>query len=143
MKNKNNAESLVWIIVWIFILSFVLIGIWNLIWNSKEMIWNFNDKMQLDILSKNTAQIITNLDTSIISDWDVFYVHKNPLSLTFDIYIWEHNNEYKYINKNWYKIDNPISYNEAVYTRTLLAKKINLNWEDKIAIKVLIKKLIK
>ena len=143
MKKNKIAESLVWIVVWIFILSFVLLWIWNLIWNSKKMISNFNEKIDIDILSKNSAQILDKLDLSNIDDLDVFYIHKNTSSWSFDIYIWEHNREHKYINNFWDEIADPISYNGNIYTRVFQAKKININWKEKIAVKALIKKLIK
>jgi hypothetical protein len=139
--NNKSAESLVWIIVWIFILSFVLLWIWNLIWNSRETISLFNEKMEIDILSKNSSSIINNLDLLTLSDWDIFYINKNTSSWSFDIHIWEHNREYKYIDKDWYKIDNPITYNGKIYTRIFQAKILNMNWEQKIAVKALVKKL--
>jgi len=140
MKNKK-AESLVWIIVWVFILSFVLLWIWNLIWNSRENISNFNQQMQIDILSKNAAKIINNLDLSILDDWDIFYIYKDISSKQFELFIWEQNREYKYINSYWEKLDNPINYKWIVYTRIFQAKKININWEQKVAVKTLIRKL--
>jgi len=143
MKKNKIAESLIWIVVWIFILSFVLLWIWNLIWNSKKMISTFNEKMEIDILSKNSAQIINKIDLSNLDDLDVFYIYKNTSSWSFDIYIWEHNREYKYINNFWDKIDNPLSYNGNVYSRVFQARKINTNWGEKTAVKALIKKLIK
>ena len=146
MKNKFNkkAESLVWIIVWVFILSFVLLWIWNLIWTSRNTISEFNTKTEIDILSKNAAKILNNLDLKVVDEWDVFYIYKDTTNKIFKIFIWEHNNQYKYINKYWEKIDNPVTYDKwNIYTRIFQTKTINVNWEKKVAVKSLIKKIIK
>lgn len=137
MKQRKKAESLIWIIIWVFILSFVVVWIWSVLSQSKELTITFDKKMDLDVLTSNSNIIINNVDTSFLNDWDVFFIHKNDVSKTFDIYLWEHNNEYKYINRLWDKVDNPHEYNWDVYIRTFLAKIIG----DKTAIKVVIKRL--
>ena len=142
IKNNKLAESLVWIIVWVFILSFVLLGIWNLIWNSRDTISEFDTKMTIDLLWNNASQIVNNLDLSSLYDWDTFYIYKDKANKKFKIYIWEHNRQYKYINNLWDKI-NPNTYNWTIFERTFYAKKINVNWEEKTAVKILVKKLIK
>jgi len=141
--NKKSAESLVWIVIWVFILSFVLLWIWKLIWNSRETINLFDEQMNIDILSKNTSTIINQLDLSVVDEWDVFYIFKDNVDKDFKIFIWEHNREYKYIDNNWNKVDDPLNYKWIVYTRIIQTKKININWELKTAVKVLIKKFNK
>jgi len=144
MKKQNKlAESLVWIIVWVFILSFVLLWIWKLIWTSRETITLFNEQMDIDILSKNASTIIEQLDLSTVDEWDLFYIYKDNIAKDFKIFIWEHNREYKYIDKYWNKINDPINFNWIVFERIFLAKKIAINWEEKTAIKTLIKKIVK
>ena len=142
-KNNKFAESLVWIIIWVFILSFVLLWIWKLIWNSRETITLFDEQMQIDILSKNTSTIIDQLDLSVVDEWDVFYIYKDNTNKDFKIFIWEHNREYKYIDRYWNKIDDPLNYNWIVYERIIQTKKININWELKTAVKILIEKFNK
>jgi len=140
-KNNKKAESLVWIVVWIFILSFVLLWIGSLISNSKEIITEFNEKMDIDILSKNTAVIIDQLDLSVVNEWDIFYIYKDNENKNYKIFIWEDNKEYEFIDKYWNKIDNPIEYKRMAYIRILQAKKIKINWENKTIVKTLIEKL--
>jgi len=144
MKNKKKqAESLIWIVVWILILSIVLLWIWKLIWNSRETISYFNEKMEIDILSKNISFVLEQLDLSVVDEWDVFYIYKDNTDKNFKIFVWEHNREYKYIDKYWDKIDDPLNYNWTVYKRIFQTKKIDINWELKTAVKIWIKKLIK
>ena len=140
IKNKK-AESLIWIVIWVFILSFVIIAIWNLIWSSKDSIDKFDTKMTIDLLWNNASQVVNNLDLSSLYDWDVFYIYKDKTNKKFKIYIWEHNRQYKYINKLWEKIDDPSNYPCKVFERTFYAKKININWEQKTAVKILVKRL--
>jgi flagellar basal body-associated protein FliL len=69
MKVNKKAESIIWIIIWIFILSFVITWIWIVIWNSKDLIRNFDMKMDLDLLTTSSYSIMNNMDTSSLSDW--------------------------------------------------------------------------
>ncbi len=141
-QKDKKAESLIWIIIWVFILSFVILWIWNLIWTSKDLVNRFEKSMDLDILTMNSYAIIDNLDLSSINDWEIFYLYKNIANKKYEIFIWEHNNQYKYVNKYWEKVNDPLNYKWDVYSRVFQVLKVNYNWEEKIAVKWEIKRLI-
>ena len=144
MKLKNkNAWSLIEILIWVFILSFIIIWIWNLIWNSKIMMNDFSKKMDLEILTMNSYNIVDNLNLDNLPDVAVFYIYKNKNTKTFDVFVWEHNYEYKYINKYWEKVENIHTYNNDIYSRIFYLKRVKQEWKKKTLIKALIKRLIR
>jgi len=103
-------------------------------------------RMDLYLLTTSSYSVINNIDVSSLSDWQVFYLHKNdsdPLDRTFDIYVWEHNSEYKYIDRYWYKIIDPYNFKWTVYSRIFQATKITYKGEEKTVIKSIIRRLIR
>ncbi len=141
MQLTKKAESLAWIIVWVFILSFVLIWIGTLIWNSKDLIKQFDRDMDLDLLSSSSYSIIFNMDLSYLSDKQEFYLYKNSTWSTFEVKVWELNNEYKYVDKYWNKIIDPLNFLGDIYIRIFQVSKIDYNWEEKTVVKALIRRL--
>jgi hypothetical protein len=117
MLITKKAESLAGIIVWIFILSFVLLGIGTLIWSSKDLISRFDKKMDLDLLTSSSYNVLNNLDLSSLNIWNIFYLYKNEVTKEFTIEIWSWEVEYKYIDKYWSKIANINSFEWDIYLR--------------------------
>lgn len=143
MLITKKAESLAWIIIWVFILSFVLLWIGSLIWNSKDLIGDFDKKMNLDLLTSSSYSIINNLDVSSLTDGQIFYLYKNTSANTFDIYSWVSNSQYKYVDKYWNKVDDPLNFSWDVYDRIFQVIKIDYNGEEKTVVEVVIKELNK
>ena len=117
MLITKKAESLVGIIIWIFILSFVLLGIGTLIWSSKDLISSFDKKMDLDLLTSSSYNVLNNLDLSSLNIWNIFYLYKKEWTKEFTIEMWVWKEEYKYIDKYWAKIDNINSFEWDIYLR--------------------------
>ena len=143
MKVNKKAESLIWIIIWVFILSFVIIWIWTLIWNSKDLIRNFDMKMDLELLTTSSYSIINNMDTSSLLDWDVFYLYKDDTNKVYDLKKWVSNSKYKNIDKYWNYLNDPDNFWWTIYLREFKATKITYIWKDKILIDTKISRLIK
>ena len=120
MKKQKKAESLVWIIVWVFILSFVIIWIWTLIWNSKEIIYKFDKKIELDLLKLSANSIINKLDISSLVDLDTFYLYKD--SDKYTIFTWTTNSWYINIDKYWAYISDIENYIWNIYERKFTLK---------------------
>lgn len=142
MLVTKKAESLVWIVIWMFILSFVLLWIGSMIWSSNSLILEFNREVNLDFLTSSSNIIIDNLDVSSFSDGDIFYVHKDTYSNSYDVYTWILNSEYKYIDKHWNKVDDISDFSWDVYTRIFHTTKTSYNWEEKVFIKPVIERVI-
>ena len=144
MINNNKWESLVWVIVWVFILSIILLWVTNLLINSNDIIHTYNNKEILNILKSNTENIIKEIDTSNISESEIFYLYKNNSTYTFEVFTWTTNAEYKYIDMFWTKVNDLTWFTDDIYSRTLLLERDdNTIWSNHQIIKVSIKKLIK
>ncbi len=142
---KNNLwESLVWIIIWVFILSFIILWVANLLINSKNIINIYDDKKIIGILKSNTETVIKKIDTSKIKETELFYLYKNTITNKYEIFTGSTNYIYKYIDKNWNKIDDLINFKWHIYSRELwLERDDNSTWNEYQIIKASIKKLIK
>jgi len=101
MNNKNNAESLVWIVIWIFILSFILIWMINVIWFSKDISFNYENKIEENLIKYNSENIISKLDTSDLQLEEEFYIQKDSTAKKFRILTWAINKNFSYIDKLW------------------------------------------
>ncbi len=144
MKNNYKGESFVAIIVWISILSIVLLWIWNLMMYSRALIEKYQSENNIVILKNNVKNIIRNIDTTSLVEHEVFYLNKNNTLKTFDIFTGSSNSDYKYINRFWENITDPVNYVWSVFSRVLwIEKNIDEDWIESQIIKVNIKKLIK
>jgi len=115
---KNNFwESIVWIIIWVFILSFIILWVTNLIINSKTSINEYKNIKIINTLKISTNNILKKIDLSTVTEDDIIYIYKNNTSHTFEIFTWAINQQYKYIDEYWNKIDNISSYLWNVYER--------------------------
>jgi len=124
MKKTIKAESLMEIIIGVFILSFVLLWIWNIMFYSKDIISNYQDIQKINILENNTLNIIKSIDTDNINENETFYIYKNNASKIFEVFTWASNEEYKYINEYWNKV-NTGSFEWNIYKRTLIKQEDN------------------
>lgn len=144
MIKNTSWESLVWIIIWVFILSFIIIWITNLLINSKDIINKYENKKTISILKNNTENIIQKIDISKVNETEIFYLYKDNTVNEYKIFTWTINDEYKYIDTYWNKIDDLINFEWHIYSRLLLVERDdNIVWDNHQIIKISIKKLIK
>ncbi len=122
-KNNKKWESLAWIIVGIFILSVVMIWVWNIIGHSREVVSRHNDATNIFILKKNTENIISKLDLSLVNVWEKFYLNKNLSSKNFEVFTGSLNENYKYVNANNNNISDINAYDfDDIYSREITIK---------------------
>jgi len=88
MLENKKAESFVGIIVWVFILSFVMLGIINILIFSTDVTTKYNEANRVQILRQNLTNVIKNIDTSMLSENEIFYIHKNRAASNHEIYTW-------------------------------------------------------
>ena len=100
IKNKK-ADSLVGIVIWIFILSFILIWMISVLWYSKDISFNYENKIERNLLETNSKNIISRLDTSILDKQEEFYILKDTTNKEFHIMTWSINEKYAYIDRLW------------------------------------------
>ena len=143
IKNKN-WESLVWIIVWVFILSIAIIWIWNLIFFSNDVNEIYENSTKTSILRDNLGSIVKNIDTSNIREKEIFYLYKNTINKEFKVFTWVVNEQYKYIDEFWNKVDNLANFPWDIYARLLWLEKEDTSIKNQNQIiRASIKKLIK
>ena len=59
------------------------------------MVSTFNEKMNIDILYKNSINLINNIDLTNLNEGDIFYIFKDKSNKEFQI---KNDEKYKYIN---------------------------------------------
>lgn len=69
------------------------------------------------ILQSNAENIVRKIDTSSLAEKDIFFLSKDPLTKTFQIFTGTLNEGYKYINKNGNQVTNTGSYAGTIYSR--------------------------
>jgi hypothetical protein len=124
MKNLKNADSLVWIIIWIFILAIALLGIINVLWFSQNTLSIYKDSINKYIVESNVENITKKLSNDIIDNSNTFFLYKDTINKEFKYLTWSINEEYKYIDKLWNKV-NPTQNIWKTY-KVELTKKIDI-----------------
>ncbi len=144
MLQSRKAESFVGIMVWIFILSFVILGIVNILVFSSSVTIKYNEANRIYILKQNLTNIIREMDTSHLKENEIFYVHKNRVSRSYEIYTGSTNEHYKYIDELGNTIDDVGNYDGDVYSQVLwlATEDITFLGQNQV-IRASIKKLVK
>jgi hypothetical protein len=141
MIPNKKAESLAWILIWIMLLTFVVFGLYNLILYSVDTNLGFEESTHKWFLEDNTLNILYKINTDGISEWSGFYIYKDNVSKTFEIFTGASNIQYKYINEFWEKVDTG-TYEWNIYGREAKIEKIDSVTNSKIY-SVLIEKYYK
>lgn len=123
MRISQKGESLVWIIIGVTILSFVLVWIMNLVFQSQDVVDNFQSNRDVSLLEENALLIGNALDTSLVLEDEVFYVQRNSPDSTYYIYTWTLNEWYKYIDSLGNTISNTWSYSWIYFERSFTLKR--------------------
>lgn len=123
MRISKKGESLVWIIIGVTILSFVLVWIMNLVFQSQDVVDNFQSNRDLSLLEENALLIGNAIDTSFVMENEVFYVERNTTNNTYYIYTGSLSEWYKYIDSMGNTISNTGSYTWIYYKRSLTLKR--------------------
>ena len=144
MIKNTSWESIVWIIIWVLIIWFIILWVANLLINSKTMINEYYEIVQIKIIEMNTKKIANKIDLSNIAVWETFFIYKDSSVNEFSIFTWATNEEYKYIDSNWEKIDDLSNYIWNVYSRELIIerKDSSIWWVNHKIIKTTVNKYI-
>jgi len=139
MKKDNLWETFIWIIIWMFILTFIVLWIINIISYNKDLVNDYSKLTNINILNKNTFNILNKLDLQTIEEWEEFFLYKNTSTNTFDLFTWSINLSYQYIDIQWNKINDITNYIDYYYSRVIkLDKKWawNMIWINSYDIKI-------
>ncbi|MDD2891419.1 MAG: hypothetical protein PHQ95_00450 [Candidatus Gracilibacteria bacterium] len=143
-SNIKNGETLVSIIVGIVILVIAIGGAVMILMQGSAIEEDYDKNNTLSVLQYNAENIVRKIDTSNLSEKDVFFVYKDPLSQSFQIFTGSANEGYKYIDKNGDLVTNTGSYIGTIYTRVFSVEKGDSSFgEPRQVIKGAIKELIR
>jgi hypothetical protein len=148
MIQSRKAESFVWIIVWVFILAFVMLWIVNILIFSTNVTAKYNETNRIQVLKQNLTNVIKNIDTSMLQENEVFYVHKNrastPWDSKFEIYTWSLNENYQYIDELGDSVIDINTFQWDIYSQVLWVANEDITFLDQNqVIKASIKKLVR
>lgn len=105
MQKNIKWDTIVWIIIAVFIISIILLWILSIINFDTDMSNNYNIEIDKFWLKSNAENIVKKLDISNISDNENFYIYKDIENKEYKIMTWSINQDYKYINFLWNKVD--------------------------------------
>ena len=124
-------------------ISFIILWVTNLLINSKLLINDYDQQKVINLLEKNSENIIEKLDTSQLQLSEDFYLYKDSSLKQFLIFTWAVNSDYKYIDENWENIDDVTTFNWNIYSRSLFVERSdNIMWNEQKVITIDIKKYI-
>jgi hypothetical protein len=127
--HKKNAESIIWVIIAVSILLVIMLWVLNILIYWKDITSNYWDDINLIFLKASADNIIKNLNTNSVQNWEEFYIYKDKNTKEYQVFTWSINETYKYIDKSW----NNINPNNSIWTYYSRIYKKNVNiwsWED-------------
>ena len=142
MRTSQKAESFVWIIVWVFILTFVVLGIVNILTYSIDITTSYNDANRIQVLKQNLTNAVKQMDTSLLQENEVFYIHKNRAANVYELYTGSLNDFYRYVDELWNTISDISTFEGSIYSQILWVTTEDISlWEQNQVIKASITKL--
>lgn len=122
IKKNIKWESLVWVILAVALLWFVILWIANMLTYSDTVNYNYEIESNINLIKDNTLNILKKLDISPLQENETFYLYKDSINKSFLLFTWTTNEQYKYIDKYWEKV-NPLSFSWIIYERNILLEK--------------------
>ncbi|MDD5377210.1 MAG: hypothetical protein PHH16_03770 [Candidatus Gracilibacteria bacterium] len=116
-SNSKRGETLISIVVGVVILAIAIGGVAMILVQNRTIEEDYDKNSTLATLQSNAESIVRKVDTSGLAEKDIFFLYKDPITKTFQIFTGTTNEGYKYINKNGDLITNTGSYAGTVYTR--------------------------
>lgn len=120
---SNRWETIASVIIVIAIIAIILIAFIKIIEYDNELNFQYDKINYLTLLENNTNKIVQKIDTSLLWEWNIFYLYKTGSEIK--IFTGIENQEYKYINYLGEYV-NSGSYKWAIYTRQCWVKKDSL-----------------
>ncbi len=147
MITNQKWDTLVWVLIWLFIISIIILWLINILSSNYVIEDDYNRNNKLLILQNSTENIIKNIDTSFLTEKDIFYLYKNKDDLKFEIKIhsWTNseNIKYKYIDEFWDLVFNTWSFLGKVYARILYIQRNDTTlWPQNQIIKIWLRELM-
>ncbi len=139
MKKNISWESLVTIIISVSILGIIFVSLYKILEYNSNIDRNFQAFNYVNVLEQNTSNIISKIDTSFLSEWEIFYLYQTGANI--EIKTWESNDMYRYINHKGEWIENTLQSQSQIYSRFCFIERDTAEWQSiKCSVKELIKK---
>lgn len=121
-----------------------MLGIVNILIFSTDVTAKYNESNRIQVLKQNLTNVVKELDTSMIEENQIFYVHKNRAASTYEIYTGSTNEHYRYIDELGNTIPDINNFNGDIYSQILWVSSEDITFlEENQVIRASIKKLIK
>ena len=132
MKKTQKAETFAGIIIWVFILSFVMLWIVSILNFSWDITKKYDTENRKLVLTQNLKRITQRIDTSELSQNELFFLNKNTALWVFEIVRPEEciNNlpplsdtsscfDNRYIDALWNTVENIKDYSGDIFTQDI------------------------
>lgn len=141
---SKKGETLISVLVGVVILTIAIGGITTIMVQNRNIDEDYATNNAVFLLRTNTENIIKRINTKSLMEKDIFYLYKDPVTKTFQIFTWTTAEWYKYINSDGDFITNTGTYIPTLYSRILsLEKEDTMLGEKHQIIKAGIKELIR
>lgn len=117
MKKNLSGETLVGIMIVVSLIALVVIGMLKVLEFDESVNLDVKSGYTLTTLEQNTNSIIQKIDTSSLSEWDLFYIKKDELWYTIST-----DDTYQYINQFGDQID-PSTTKDPIFRRICAIQK--------------------
>jgi flagellar basal body-associated protein FliL len=121
---SKRGETLISLLIGVVLMAIAISGIVAIIIYNQSIDEDYKMNNTIFILQSNAENIAQKTNTSLLAEKDIFYLYKDPLSRTFQVFTGATNDRYKYINRDGEFVTNTgSSYTDTLYTRILSVEK--------------------
>ena len=139
----RRGESLVGIIVGVFIIAIVIWGIAKILSVQYAIEDDYFRSQTLFILKNNATNIVRKVDTSSVSENEIFSLYKDTTNRRYLVMTGANIETYKYIDRRGNWVSNTGSFQDVVYTRLMFLSKNITSPVQKQVVKGEIRELIR
>lgn len=122
-SNSKKGRTLVSIIVWVAILAIAISGIAMILFQNRTIEDDYGKTNHITLLQSNAETIVRKVDTSHLSEKDIFFLCKDDSTGVFAAFTGALGESCKYIDKNGDKVTNTGSFADTIYTRIFSIEK--------------------
>lgn len=108
-----------------------MLGIINILIFSTDVTAKYNETNRIEVLKQNLTNVVQKIDTSMIQENEIFYLHRNTTNWEYQIFTWATNENYKYIDEMWNTITDIVTYEGDIYSQILWMSTEDISFLEK------------
>ena len=121
-----------------------MLGIINILIFSTDVTAKYNETNRIEVLKQNLTNVVQKIDTSMIQENEIFYLHRNTITGTYQVFTGSSNQNYKYIDEMGNTINDITTYQGDIYSQILWMATEDISFLEKNQIiRASIKKLVR